>query len=110
MSGPFKGVVIVSKTVKVKNGVAKVAVKCPANVPSPCAGNLVLVRKDNGKQLGQHGFSMARGSTVGVSIPISHGGQNALNQNGSLKTLAKATATDGIGKTRKTSAKVTLTK
>jgi hypothetical protein len=103
---PFRGVRIDDQTVTVKNGKAPVRVKCPAIVRGPCKGTLKLTR--NGKTLGTAGFSIECGTGTRVPVPLSQEAQNALAANGTLAVVAHATATDGLGATRKSSGDVTL--
>lgn len=109
---PFKGVKIVTKSVTVKDGVARVRVRCPSSVRGPCKGDLRLVRRagKNVKKLkfGHHSFTIKAGKGTDVAIEITEKGIKALDDKGSVNVRATATAKDGIGTKRSSKRKVKL--
>jgi hypothetical protein len=88
--------------VKVKGGEAPIAVSCPADAKGPCAGSLAL-----GK-LGTAKLSVQHGTTAVVMVKLTKQAKTLLAQAKKLKRLATATAKDGAGHAKTTSAQVTL--
>jgi hypothetical protein len=112
----FAGVRIKDQTVTVKQGTAPIAVTCPGSAKGSCTGTLVLrtahaINTSNGKKvvkLGQSPLSIPAGKKSTVSVKLSDEGKQALAKNGKLDAIARVTAHDGTGKSKVTSANVTL--
>ena len=110
--GQFAGVTVGGGKVKVKSGKAPIAVSCPATAKTSCDGSVVLktvkTKKKKAVKLGTASFSIAPGASMHAAVKLSKSGKTALAKQGKLKTVATATAHDGTGKPKVTSANVTL--
>jgi hypothetical protein len=112
----FRGVRIKDQTVTVRQGKAPIAVACPATAKGSCTGTLVLktahaINTSNGKKvvkLGQSDLSIPAGKKSTVSVKLSDEGKQALASHGKLDAIARVTAHDATGKSKVTSANVTL--
>src|SRR5437764_3570546 len=91
----FGGVPITSKTAKVKNGEARVKVRCPTTAVGHCTGSLRL--RLHATLLGSADFVITAGHKRTVHVPLSDSAKSAL-QSGPLQHVkAKTTARDDLG-------------
>jgi Ca2+-binding RTX toxin-like protein len=108
-------VAIKGGTLKVANGVASIALTCPANSPGKCTGTLEIRTAGSVKlaglkvvvRLGSAHYTIAPGTTKTVKVRLAKGAQRLADRNGHLKVRAIAT-TGPAGKTASSSKSVTL--
>ena len=108
-------VTIKGGTLKVANGIARVALTCPANSAGNCTGTLEIRTAGSVKlgglkvvvRLGSAHYSVAPGTTKTVKVRLAKGAQRLADRKGHLKVLAIAT-TGPAGKTASSSKSVTL--
>jgi CSLREA domain-containing protein len=116
----FTGVVIRRGKVSVKKGVAGVKVTCPAGTVGACSGKLTLtatVKRASKSRtaatkritLGSATFTIAPGATKTVRVKLKKTARSLLARKHSLKATASATAKDGSGTVKRTTAAITLT-
>jgi hypothetical protein len=104
---PFAGVTIKAQSVKVKNGRAPVTVSCSKDTSGACKGSLALGKLG---KLGSTKLTLLPGQALTVKVKLTKSGRARLKQAKQLKAVATATARDGAGHVKTTSAKVTLKK
>ena len=95
----FGGVSITSKEAKVKNGKARVKVRCPKTAVGHCIGKLTLLAK--GHAIGTKAFRLQAGKKKTLRVPLTSAGRAQVEQLGKLVHVrARTNAHDDIG-TRK---------
>lgn len=110
----FAGVSIRSRSATERRGAVGIALACPAATAGGCTGTLALTAAASVKRgakrvkLGSVRFSIAAGKRATVALKLSRAGLALLHRRGSLKATATATAKDGGGASKKTTATLTL--
>lgn len=129
-SAPFLGLMLRRQSVKLtKRGIAKIKASCPASTIGKCTGTLRLTRTDQMtrrvKTAGQRykkahknrivrlvrsHFAVLAGRKVALAVKLGHAAVQQVDRGhgGKLLTTATANATDGLKRSKVTSAKVKL--
>ena len=115
----FAGVALVSgRTVTVKNGHATLMIRSASSAHGTVQLTMTTVRvvgtgKHRHRQsvttiLGKASFTVGAGRTVKLSVKLSAQAQSQLGKAGSISAIQLASATDALGTTKSTSAKLAL--
>jgi hypothetical protein len=99
---PFLGVSIGKKATVGADGRAAVRLGCRAKTVGRCKGKLRLARSSDNKTLGTTKFSLRRGKSRVVKVPLTKGAQTALASGKTLNATATAAAHDGVGQSATT--------
>jgi hypothetical protein len=105
---PFTGVQVLARTARVRGRLAPVAIACPPGAGAWCAGSITLRRGARGGRLASRRFFVRTGAQATLSLRLLPAAQRALATTRRLRVTATVVATDALGVTRVTTARLTL--
>jgi hypothetical protein len=91
---PFGGAGIPERTIRLRNGSARILVTCPNGTPGGCSGKLTLRRPGREEPFGRARFELEKGHFTRVKVRIPKNVRAVLSRAGHLDVRAVTTAHD----------------